>query len=84
MLKRNLAQSFLNSIPNWTSLTKLPQYYVRVRFPNKRSQDFTDCRVEYKKLVKAARLKNISEYWERQTQLENEFIGKRQQNEIYF
>jgi hypothetical protein len=33
-------------------------------------------RIEYKKVLKEYRLKNISEYWELQTKVENDYIEK--------
>jgi hypothetical protein len=75
MLRGSLLSKFKNSSPAIISLTVRPEYNVRVRFPQRRHKDFNEARLDYKKLLKEYRAKNISEHWERQTQVENQFIG---------
>jgi hypothetical protein len=75
MIRKNISSSFLNSLPKWNSLVAKPEYYVRLRLPRTEPTDFVNAKIEYKRLLKEYRLKNIQEFWERQTQVENEYIG---------
>lgn len=58
----------------WLSLTTRPEYNVRVRQPTKVHKDFFDEKQAYKKIMREYRMKNIKEYTERQTQVENKYL----------
>jgi len=69
-------EKVLSSVPKLTSLTHQTKYSVRVTQPRRVNTEFENEKRDYKKLLKSYRLKNISEYWERQTKVENEYIEK--------
>lgn len=72
--QRSLQQLTI-SAPRQTPLVYKSEYYVRVKQRVFTKTEFAKERVEYKYLLKQYRMKNIKEYWERQTQVENEYIG---------
>jgi len=77
MIRQALAfEKVLTSVPKLTSLTHQTKYSVRVTQPRRVNSEFEKERRDYKQLLKSYRLKNISEYWERQTKVENEYIGE--------
>lgn len=77
MIRQALAfEKVLTSVPKLTSLTHQTKYSVRTTQPRRVNSEFEKERRDYKQLLKSYRLKNISEYWERQTKVENEYIEK--------
>lgn len=77
MIRQALAfEKVLTSVPKLNSLIHQTKYSVRCTAPRRLNNEFEKERQEYKKLLKSYRLKNISEYWERQTKVENEYIGE--------
>jgi hypothetical protein len=77
MFRQALAlEKVLTSVPKLNSLIHQTKYSVRCTAPRRLNNEFEKERQEYKKLLKSYRLKNISEYWERQTKVENEYIEK--------
>lgn len=71
--QRSLQQ--LTTGPRLTPLVYKPEFYVRIKQRVLSNSEFVKGRVEYKYLLKQYRMKNIKEYWERQTQVENDYIG---------
>lgn len=72
--QRSLQQLTI-SASRQTPLVYKPEFYVRTRQRCLTKTEFAKERVEYKYLLKQYRMKNIKEYWERQTQVENEYIA---------
>lgn len=65
----------IGSTPKLTPFVYKSEFYVRVRPPSTINSEFSKERADYRKLLKEYRLKNIKAYWERQTQIENDYIG---------
>jgi hypothetical protein len=59
------------------SLSFVNKNFYLIRRPRRKPTLYDQERVAYKKLLHEYRLKNIATYWERQTQVENSFIGKK-------
>jgi len=76
MLAKFKTQNFINSIPQSGQLTQCSKRFFRVRFPRAKPTVYDQERINYKQVLHEYRLKNIREYWERQTQIENNYIEK--------
>ena len=68
-------QKILPSIPKANQLVYKSEFNVRLRKPRSIHPQFEKERLDYKKLLKEYRLRNIKTYWERQTEVENQYIG---------
>lgn len=56
-------------------LSPYPFFGFSVFVPRAKPTPYKKELVAYRKLVKEYRMKNIIAYWERQTKIENDFIG---------
>ena len=63
------------NIPKINKTCCVSKFFFACFHPRAKPSEFQKEQIAYKKLVKQYRMKNILAYWERQTQIENEFIG---------
>ena len=77
-------QKINNTLPLTQSLTLKSKQFYRLRLPRPKPSAYDIERANYKKILHQYRLKNIKEYWERQTQVENSYIGMKRDLPLLF